>query len=675
MTENLAARCRYLGLQAKAAVMGLWHAEWRTFWRSTEQRERELQNSPQPKFFPTVSITAVNALLMLQTEQPDWILDAEAEQIVSMLASLDRSLEDIQRNSSVEIGHDPTLNPFTLSLLVRATENAIKVRANNAALVAELRPKCDERLRALISSDTLRGDTFEVHPFLLYHGSYATRVAIPNCAAALSDDASKFLELLEEKALKACGDIFSRDRLGLLSPGDSVAAAFCAGILCRCDRIEASRYVQPALALAFSAQDQSGCWPLGRVIPENKDLNSSRIEISTHEIADCIVDVLLQRQRVSDGADRIGECSELERLNGALEFAEGSAVHLSGTEPPFRGWCSDHPYGKPIIESWTSANVLQFALGLSELLREVEASAALRTFVVSHPTDQNWPRWLRWHQIRESAEPDSQTHILMYIEDHIINPILRDRRRLPPRDSVSGVLFGPPGTSKTTIVKGIADALKWPIVLLSPGSFIEKGLEFIEAQSNDIFTRLLELRRAIVIFDECDELFRRRTPSDGIEQMRGITAFVTASMLPKLQELHDKGEVLFFVCTNHFASLDNAVRRPGRVDHVIAVGPPDHEARYRFALEAVGLSDPSRIEEAALETLADKTEMFTRSEVRRAAQTLFANAAFSSLKAAREKARLIASSFEESRTITQEEYSAFQEDKRFSRPHIEGGER
>ena len=80
----------------------------------------------------------------------------------------------------------------------------------------------------------------------------------------------------------------------------------------------------------------------------------------------------------------------------------------------------------------------------------------------------------------------------------------------------------------------MADGLGWPVLLLSPGNFIEEGLEFIEAQARSVFDHLLQLSRAVVVFDECDELFRDRAPIKSTEQMRGITAFVTRKHAPEI---------------------------------------------------------------------------------------------------------------------------------------------
>jgi SpoVK/Ycf46/Vps4 family AAA+-type ATPase len=45
-------------------------------------------------------------------------------------------------------------------------------------------------------------------------------------------------------------------------------------------------------------------------------------------------------------------------------------------------------------------------------------------------------------------------------------------------------------------------------------------------------------------------------------------------MLPWLQRLHDYGEVVFLFATNTIMNFDAAIRREGRFDLVVPIGPP-----------------------------------------------------------------------------------------------------
>jgi SpoVK/Ycf46/Vps4 family AAA+-type ATPase len=282
------------------------------------------------------------------------------------------------------------------------------------------------------------------------------------------------------------------------------------------------------------------------------------------------------------------------------------------------------------------------------------------------PHDANWPSWLRWDKLAEVSEPDADFPIYDYLRRRVIERIERHPRHLPSgaEESASVLLFGPPGTSKTTIVQAVADRLGWPVVFLSPGSFIEHGLEAIEASAQSVFERLQALRHVVVIFDECDELFRDRRPTETTPQFRNISAFVTASMLPKLQNLHDRGKVLFFICTNHADMMDPAVLRGGRTDHRIGVGPPDRLARsaiinsFRDELPHKEHLDDALVELAAI------AERFSRGELKRASLKLAATDPWQDQAEAMLAVRRVAESMQDGLTISEKLMSQFVEQKK-----------
>lgn len=169
----------------------------------------------------------------------------------------------------------------------------------------------------------------------------------------------------------------------------------------------------------------------------------------------------------------------------------------------------------------------------------------------------------------------------------IVAPIIdQQKRRLavvqPSETGVSALLYGPPGSGKTYLVKQLAAALDWPLVELNPGSFLTEGTEFIEYRARHVFETLMRLDHAVIFFDECDELLLDREQQD--PGNRNILSFVTACMLPKFQELHDARAVVFVVATNYVARIDKAMRRPGRVDLLLLYDRPDQRAR-RMILE------------------------------------------------------------------------------------------
>ncbi len=50
-------------------------------------------------------------------------------------------------------------------------------------------------------------------------------------------------------------------------------------------------------------------------------------------------------------------------------------------------------------------------------------------------------------------------------------------------------------------------------------------------------------------------------------------------MLPRLGSLHDAGQIIFFLLTNHKQDFDDAITRPGRFDLLLSVSPISWEIK------------------------------------------------------------------------------------------------
>jgi SpoVK/Ycf46/Vps4 family AAA+-type ATPase len=267
---------------------------------------------------------------------------------------------------------------------------------------------------------------------------------------------------------------------------------------------------------------------------------------------------------------------------------------------------------------------------------------------------------------------------LKFIDTEIVQP-----RSLEPGKSESKavvvLLFGPPGTTKTTIARAVAGGLRWPLVTLSPGNFIDEGLEKVEPRAGLIFDQLERLSRTVVIFDECDELFRARTPAPETEPFRNVSAFITASMLPKLQDLHDRGRVVVFICTNFLSSIDPAMRRIGRIDHLVAVAPPDRGQRRATIEWELGLSGskngkriakPPKFLADGVSELVERSENFIRGEVVAAARKLDKAAPFESKDDAVKAAKKVAKGTAMAIDPAAKSFKEFEADrKELSEPH------
>jgi AAA+ superfamily predicted ATPase len=180
------------------------------------------------------------------------------------------------------------------------------------------------------------------------------------------------------------------------------------------------------------------------------------------------------------------------------------------------------------------------------------------------------------------------------------------------------VLFGPPGTGKTTFAKGIASRLGWPFIEIQPSEIGAEGADRQAKLLADTFDRLLELPEAVVFVDEVEDIASIR------HEERRVSPNITNEFLKQIPRMRESPHHLLVCATNSVGMLDPAFLRPGRFDYVLPVGPPNDEARASIWARYV---DEITDETVEVDVLVKASPLFTPADIewaaRKAAQRAF----------------------------------------------------
>jgi len=210
-------------------------------------------------------------------------------------------------------------------------------------------------------------------------------------------------------------------------------------------------------------------------------------------------------------------------------------------------------------------------------------------------------------------------------------------QRLGIKPTKGILLWGPPGCAKTCLVRAAASTCNINIISASSAHIYSPHVGAAEAAVTELFTRARLMPPAVIFLDELDALVGSRAG----DERRSVREQVLATLLNEMDGVGitsyhdtpthkilegdtaqvgkevvgvDNSQVVVVGATNRPDLIDSALLRPGRMDRLLYVPPPDVECREQIL--RTHTRDMPLHDDVDLQSIANNTHNYSGADLK-----------------------------------------------------------